>query len=374
MGVTLADIAGAVEEFAPPELAESWDRTGLQVGDPRATVEKVLLALDASPTAIAEAAAQGAQLLLTHHPLFLSPLEQLDLSLPPAHLVARLIRDGTALYVAHTNLDKADGGVNDRLASILGLEAIEPLGPGETQVKIVVTVPLGYEGPVRRALAAEGAGRIGRYTGCTFGCRGEGTFTPTVGTSLLEGSAGGEERFEETRIEVVVPRSRLGAVRAALARARPHESPPVDIYPLENRATQGGLGRVGQLHRPARLSEWASEVARVLEAPCARLVGDPEMTVERVAVCGGSGESLWQVAKARGAQVLVTGDAKYHTASSARDEGFAILDVGHGPSERCALEVLRGVLERWAGGRGVELSVRRYVEADPFCTVRTVAD
>jgi len=369
MAPTLAEVAGALEELAPRGLAEPWDRPGLQVGDPRSRVRAVVVALDPSPGALAEALRRSAQLLVTHHPLLLDPLPRLDLSTPLPRLVADFLRAEVGVYAAHTNLDRAEGGVNDALAERLGLRGVRSLGPGEPLCKLVVTVPVGYEEPVRRALAGAGAGRIGRYEGCTFGSRGEGVFVPREGARPFLGAVGQEERVAETRLEAVVRRSLAGRAAAEVRSAHPYEEPALDLYALEGLSAEGGLGRWGTLSAPRRLGEWAGEVAAQLGATGARLVGDPQRLVERVAVCGGSGSSLWPQAWSAGAQVLVTGDVKYHTALEARQAGLALLDVGHGPSERLAVDVLAGRLTAWAAREGEALQVYPLWEPDPFVTV-----
>lgn len=369
MAVTIEDVARALEELAPPGLAEPWDRCGLQVGDPRAPVHAVLVALDPSPQALSEALRRRAQLLVTHHPLLLQPPPRLDLSTPLPRLLADFIRSGVGVYAAHTNLDRAPGGVNDALAGRLGLGEVRGLGPGESLCKVVVTVPLGYEDPVRRALAAAGAGKIGKYEGCGFGCRGTGVFVPREGARPFLGEPGKEERADETRWEVVVRRSALPAALAAVRREHPYEEPAVDVYALEGTVSEGALGRWGVLPAPRLLGEWAGEVARLLGAGSARLVGDPQAVVERVGVCGGSGASLWPQAVAAGVQVLVTGDVKYHAALEARQAGLALLDVGHAPSEQVAVDVLVAHLAAWASRSAAGLEVGGYVEAEPFAPV-----
>ncbi len=369
MGVTVSAVAAAIEALAPLALAEPWDRPGLQVGDPRATVDRVLVALDPSPQAVARATETGAQLLLTHHPLSLDPLPRLDLSTPLGARVGRLIAAGTALYSAHTNLDRAAGGVNDALAARLGLADLGPLGAGEGQVKVVVTVPVGYEGRVRTALAEAGAGRTGRYHGCSFEVRGRGRFSALPGASPFLGEVGQEARVEESRLEVVAPRSRLGGILAALGRAHPYECPAVDVFPLEQPSGDGALGRVGRLPEPRPLGPWAREVAAALGAQAPRLVGEPTRRVDRVAVCGGSGAGLWPEALKAGAQVLVTGDLRYHVALEAGEAGLAVLDVGHGPSEAAAVEVLAATLRRWAEAAGEKLDVEVLREGEPWTVV-----
>lgn len=369
MVVTIEDVARALEELAPPGLAEPWDRCGLQVGDPRAPVHAVLVALDPSPQALSEALRRRAQLLVTHHPLLLEPPASLDLSAPLPRLLADFIRSDVGMYAAHTNLDRAQGGVNDALARRLGLGEVRCLGSGEPLYKLVVTIPLGYEDPVRRALASAGAGKIGKYEGCGFGCRGMGVFVPREGARPFLGEAGKEERADETRWEVVVRRSTLPGALAAVRREHPYEEPAVDVYALENTVSEGGLGRWGVLPAPRTLGGWARDVAQLLGARSARLVGDPRAVVERVGVCGGSGTSLWPQAVAAGLQVLVTGDVKYHAALEARQAGLALLDVGHAPSEQVAIDVVVAHLASWASRNGVSLEVSGFREADPFLPV-----
>ena len=136
------DIARAIERIAPLALQEDYDNAGLQVGDPEAEVRSVLVALDVTEETVAEAAAIAAELdaaprqegsggvmIVAHHPLIFRPLRRLT----PADYVSRTVmaavRTATALYAAHTNLDNAAGGVNSRIAEVLGLEDVQPLTP-----------------------------------------------------------------------------------------------------------------------------------------------------------------------------------------------------------------------------------------------------
>ena len=114
-------IAEAVERIAPSPLAEDWDNCGLQVGDPEAEVGRVLVALTPLPEVFEEAEEKGADFLLFHHPLIFEPIKALDTSSYPGDLLARAIRDGLALYAAHTSYDAAPAGVSVALAEALGL-------------------------------------------------------------------------------------------------------------------------------------------------------------------------------------------------------------------------------------------------------------
>ena len=136
------------------------------------------MALDPSPCALAQAEQIGAELLITHHPLFFRPLKHLRLDLPAEKLVAQFVRTGISVYSAHTNLDNAPKGTSDVLAKKLGLTNTKVLVPsgGQKLYKLVTFVPPSHVENVRQALAAAGAGWIGNYSHCSF---------QTLGPALL---------------------------------------------------------------------------------------------------------------------------------------------------------------------------------------------
>ncbi|HEY5882849.1 MAG TPA: Nif3-like dinuclear metal center hexameric protein [Nakamurella sp.] len=127
---TIRDVLDTLERAYPAALAEGWDTgIGLTCGDPDDEVTAVLLAVDADAVTVVEAIAAGAQLLLTHHPLLFRPVQTLAADSAKGGLVHRMIRSGLAHVAAHTNADTAAGGVNDALASVLGLGGTRPLVP-----------------------------------------------------------------------------------------------------------------------------------------------------------------------------------------------------------------------------------------------------
>ena len=130
MPFTVVDAVSALEVAYPPALAESWDTgIGLTCGDPAQSVTTVLLAIDADAAVVDQAIALRAQLLVTHHPLLFRPVQSVAVDTDKGSLIHRLIRAGIAHYAAHTNADKAVGGVNDALAAALGLLEPVPLVP-----------------------------------------------------------------------------------------------------------------------------------------------------------------------------------------------------------------------------------------------------
>ncbi|MBT3150812.1 Nif3-like dinuclear metal center hexameric protein [Streptomyces sp. CHD11] len=125
----LSEVIAALENLWPAERAESWDAVGTVVGEPDQRVGRVLFAVDPVQETVDEAVALGADLLVTHHPLYLRGTTTVAASTFKGRVVHTLIRNDIALHVAHTNADTADPGVSDALAGALGLRVVRPLVP-----------------------------------------------------------------------------------------------------------------------------------------------------------------------------------------------------------------------------------------------------
>ncbi len=127
---TAAEIERALYAWAPRELAASWDNVGLLVGSGSAPVTRVLVALDVTEQAAEEAAARGAELIVAHHPVMncrWHAVQNVVDDNPQGRTLTKLLKSGVSAICMHTNLDAADGGVNDVLARLLGLERLAPL-------------------------------------------------------------------------------------------------------------------------------------------------------------------------------------------------------------------------------------------------------
>ena len=342
---TVGDCVRILESRYDPRWAESWDAVGLAVGDLSAAAKHVVFAVDPTPEVAAEAVAAGAQLLVTHHPLFLRGTHSVAATTPRGRVVHTLVRGGCALFTAHTNADVARPGVSDALAATLGVLDTEPLSlPAElaaatAQDKLVVFVPQAERAAVLDALSAAGGGHIGDYERCAWWTTGTGTFRPVTGADPSIGAVGRVEEVTEDRLELVIPRSRRTAVIAALRSAHSYEEPAFDVIPVDTPdqgARAPGLGRIGPLGEATTLDRFCSVVAESLPHTAAgvRAAGDPDRVVRRVAVCGGSGGGLAGAAAAAGADVLVTADGRHHSVlDSVLETGLALVDVAHWASE-----------------------------------------
>jgi dinuclear metal center YbgI/SA1388 family protein len=127
----VGEVMAYLERRYPPAWAESWDRVGLVLGSPSASVESVLLVVDCVPETVEQAVDVGAQMIVAHHPLLLRGVSSLAPTTYKGRAVHRLIKADIALFTAHTNADVAVGGVSDALAVRLGLSELRPLVPGE---------------------------------------------------------------------------------------------------------------------------------------------------------------------------------------------------------------------------------------------------
>ncbi|MGZ4163987.1 MAG: Nif3-like dinuclear metal center hexameric protein [Tumebacillaceae bacterium] len=335
---TVKQVASALEEMAPVSLAESWDKVGLQVGDPNRAVRKVLLSLDSNDEGVIDEAIRiGADLIIAHHAMIFKAVQTIRTDTPYGRKLGKLLANNVSVYVAHTNLDIAEGGINDILASRLHLEDVEVLSRvHNTRLKkLVVFVPETHHEQVRQAVGDAGAGWIGNYSHCTFNTPGEGTFVPQAGTDPYIGEQGKLERVQEIRLETVVPEQIQDKVIAAMLAAHPYEEVAYDLYPLEIMGQELGVGRVGNLVQEMTLEQFAQFVKQQFGVDYVRIVGPRDRKIRRVAVLGGSGEEYYPQALKKGADVYVTGDIRYHYAQDALAEGLCLVDPGHNTEKVC---------------------------------------
>ncbi len=359
---SLGEVLDVLDTWYDPAWAESWDTVGLVLGDRGRPVRSVLFAVDPTPAVVDEAVGGGADLLVTHHPLWLGGTDRLDGS--KGAICRRLLEAGCALHVAHTNADVAVNGVSDALAGALGLSEVRTLVPQlEALDRWVVHVPGTHTDRVLAAMSAAGAGVLGDYDRCSFVSGGTGSFRPLTGAAPYLGQEGVLERVAEDRIEMIGEPRRRDAIAAAVRAAHPYEEPSLTV--VETRTpSMRGLGRIGVLPEPLRLSDFVRHVDTCLPATAAgvRATGDPDTLVRTVAVAGGATIDLAGAAHAGGAHAFVTSDSKHHRALEAP---LPIVDVAHWAGEwpwvRAAADRLRAALP------GASVAVSHLV-TDPWTT------
>ncbi|MGH2740259.1 MAG: YqfO family protein, partial [Actinomycetota bacterium] len=289
----------------------------------------------------------------------------IDLENPVGRAAAAALTGRVAVAACHTNADVANPGVSDALAEALGIEVTGPLAESAAgeRVKLVTFVPRDATAKVLDAVAGAGAGVIGEYTHCSFRVAGTGTFLPSERAHPTVGESGRLNEAEEDRLEVLVPRERLAAAVEALLDAHPYDEVAYDVYRLVGEGGTG-LGRVGRLGGPLSASELSARCHDRLGSPT-RLAGDPEKTINSIALCGGSGGSLIPDALRAGVDAYVTGDLKHHQTLDAVGAGLVLIDAGHYGTEWPFVPKLAELLTKAGAHLGGEVQVSE-TRTEPF--------
>ena len=237
----LREIINSIESVAPRSAQEKWDNSGMQVGDTGRDIQSVLLTTDVTSEVVGEAIEHGCQLIISHHPLLFRPLKQVCGQTPQARIVEQAIKHDIAIYSAHTSLDSVSGGINTRLADILGIKDYRILVPSS-----------------------------------------EGSDT--------------------------------------------------------------GLGVIGRLDEPMPFDSLLKRVRERLNTTYIRYtMHNAQCTIEKVALCGGSGAEFIEEAIRQGADAYLTADCKYHDFQAAEGR-IALIDIDHWISERHARDIFRDIL------------------------------
>ncbi len=336
------DLLNKINEFAPFFLQESYDNSGIQFGDEEEKIRKVVLALEVTKESVDFAKKEGANVLLVHHPILFFAVKKITKQTNPVLYDA--IVNGLNVIAAHTNFDIAENGLNDYVGRLLGIEKESSLQPaGEKIYKFSFYVPRKFAETVREAVFSAGAGKIGNYDKTSFNIDGTGTFRPLAGSHPFIGTEGKMSETEETKVETVVTERNLGKVINALISTHPYEEPAYDVFELKL-TPRFGVGMSGYLEREFKLAELAEFVKNKLNARYVRYVGSPSSSVRKVALCTGAGSSLTDAAKAKGADVFITGDIGYHTAVHAREIGLNLIDVEHFDTEKFFVSSMKEAL------------------------------
>lgn len=340
----LSDLCNYLDSEIPLSFQEGYDNSGLQVGNAGQEVTSALIALDVTEAVIDEAIHKGCNIIISHHPLIFNGIKKLSGSSSTNRILVKAIKNDIAVYSAHTNLDMISNGVSAKMAQKLGLQNIKVLRPLKNKlVKLVTFIPEDHLDKVREAIFNAGAGNIGNYDQCGFTVSGTGSFRAGEGTNPYSGQKGEIHFGNEIRFETILFSHLKEKVLKALLSSHPYEEVAYDLYPVENNNIEIGLGCTGDLKVPAGEIDFLKLISSVFEAEGIRYSGLTGKSVEKVALCGGSGAELLNDAVSSGADVFVTGDIKYHTFLEA-DSRILIVDCGHYESEKFSIEILNDLI------------------------------
>ena len=342
----IKEITDFLEGYAPLHYQESYDNSGLIVGDENTKVKGALITLDCTEDIIDEAIARNCNLVIAHHPIIFSGLKKLNGSNYIQRTVIKAIKNDIAIYAIHTNLDNVHNGVSAKIAEKLGLENCRVLAPKSDLLRqLVVYCPTKNTEELKTALFKNGAGTIGDYDQCSFTSVGMGTFSANENCNPFVGEIGEQHNENEDQIEVVYPKYKEKAILNAMKMAHPYEQIAHQIYVLENKHQLAGSGIVGELKKAVKTESFLQHIKTNMQTDCVRYSSIVKKEIKRVAICGGSGSFLLQNAKAVGADIFITADFKYHEFFDAEND-IVIADIGHYESEQFTKDLIYDLLTK----------------------------
>jgi len=270
----LGELSSCLDKVFCKNLAMSWDKAGLQIGNLESEVRRILVTLNVTDAVADEAASLGAGLIVAHHPLMFNSIDTILSSRTGEKEILKLVERGIAVYAAHTNYDSMEGGLNDFLASKLGLIDLEVI----------------------------------------------------------------DKQYEQQD-------------------------------EVENGSGERGIGRCGRLAGSMTFNEFAAEIKDVFKIDSFTWMrkeeGDPgEVKVGRVAVAGGSANSLTDKLADMDCDVIVVGEIDYHNALKVIEGGRILVAVGHGNSEKIAVEGISAILKNYFEENNIEVDVLKSSKGD----------
>ena len=352
----IRNITDYLEEIAPLHLQESYDNSGLIIGDLENIVQGCLITLDCTEEVIDEAVSKKCNLVIAHHPIIFNPLKKIIGNSYVERTIIKAIKNDIAVYAIHTNLDNVYGGVNSKIAEKLGLINCEILLPKNKFLKqLVVYCPLTHSEALKEAMLDNGAGSFTNYDNCSFSSNGQATFRPKEGSSPFVGDIGEIYDSKEVRLEFFLEKDTENSLIKLMQENHPYEQVAYQIYTLDNFSHEIGSGMIGDLSSEIESEIFMNFIKKQMHTDCIRHTQLINKQIKRVAICGGSGSFLLQQAKNKKADIFISSDFKYHEFFDA-DKKIIIADIGHFESEQFTKELIYDFLRKKFTKFAVQLS------------------
>jgi len=342
--MNVKEIITALEEFAPPQLQEDYDNTGLNIGNPNAEITGILLCIDITEDVVDEAIDNKCNMIVSHHPLIFGKLKKITGSDYVERCIIKAIKNDISIYCGHTSFDSVEKGVSYKICEKLRLQNLNILSPKKNFLKkISVFIPEKHAEKVRLSMFEAGAGSIGNYNHCSFNVSGNGSFKAGENTTAYVGKKGVVHYEPEIKTEMVFPAHLESRIISAMLSAHPYEEVAYDIFSIDNNWGKAGLGMTGETIKPLEekeLLEILKEKFNIKNIRHSKLLGTK---INKIAVCGGSGAAFINTAINSGAQVFISGDIKYHDYFLTENK-ILIIDIGHFESEQFTKEIFYDII------------------------------
>lgn len=342
----LGTVIRRLEQWAPPAYQESYDNSRLLTGNPDMEVTGILVSLDCTESVVAEAVAQGCNVVMAHHPIIFGGLKSLTGRTYVERTVIQAIKHDVAVYALHTNLDNVSTGVNRKIADLIGLEQTRILSPVAGKLmRLEIVCPDTATEAVREAAFAAGAGNLGRYEKAWFGLQGTSGFTAKAGANPSQGQIGEAVSETQTLLSFTFPAYLQSTVLSAIRQVHPYEEFDYRLTALANVNQEVGSGMIGRLPQAENTEDFLRRIKTIFRCGAIKHTAVHKPQIETVALCGGAGFFLLPQAVGQGADVYLTSDVKYHEFFDA-DGKIVLADIGHYESEQFTKELIADFLKK----------------------------
>ncbi|MEN0047423.1 MAG: Nif3-like dinuclear metal center hexameric protein [Bacteroidota bacterium] len=318
----LKNLIHYLEEIAPPHYQESYDNSGLIVGDKEQKIKGVLTCLDSTEAVLEEAIQLGFNVVVAHHPIVFKGLKSITGRNYVERVILKAIKNDIAIYAIHTNLDNMYAqGVNTRIAEQLSLKNTQILAPKVVDKKLTIFVPATQTALVRKTFAD----------------------LPMKGDFA---SLGVEQAKQASiKIELNFALHQESAILRKLSELSEQIALQYEISEVRTASRQVGSGMIGDLRKEVSAKKFLTYLKEKMQVEVVRHTALLDRKIKRVAVCGGAGGFLLKHAIRQKADIFITADYKYHEFFDA-DGNIVIADIGHYESEQFTVNLLQELISK----------------------------
>lgn len=317
----IQDLISYLEQIAPPMYQESYDNSGLIVGDASQNITGVMLCLDSTEAVLDEAIEKGCNVIVAHHPIVFRGLKTFTGRNYVERVVIKAIQNNLAIYACHTNLDNVAQGVNARICKQIGLSNTRILSPKSVVQSMGFSVPVDQESKIWTMLRD----LIEGYPEALSSTLGLGLDAKTHQAQMHYSL-----QLPQHLIQIASNRLKASGIK-------------YKSHSIDQRAPEVGSGMIGELKKPADPLSFLKKVKKTMRCGCVRHTELLDQPIRKVAVCGGSGGFLLPQAIRAGAQLFITADYKYHEFFDA-DQQIIIADIGHYESEQYTIQLFEDLI------------------------------
>lgn len=318
-----------LEQFAPLHLQESYDNSGLLVGDKSQKITGVLVCLDSTEDVIQEAIDKNCNLVVAHHPIIFSGLKRLTGENYIQRTVIKAIKNDIAIYACHTNLDNISEGVNLKIAQKIGLQNPKILSPKKGLYKLEMTLS---------STQLEGVTNILNKYSEAFHLEDHYHTISNVGAG--SSSAGNSAIISISKKFTPAHKSIMATV---IHQLETKHQVVCTVSDIDGSDKTIGSGMIGTLPKPLKTTDFLKHLKKTMKLSTIKYTQVTSDEIKKVAICGGAGGFLLQRAISSGADIFITSDFKYHEFFDA-DNRIIIADIGHYESEQFTTELFHDFL------------------------------